>query len=99
MKLFWRLSKAYTIISLTLTVSCINYGAAAQPASKQPQPPKELERLEYLQGTWRCQQPAALASPSGVFTWTVKKDLNNFWYLGNAEETKSPNLTSCTNKN
>lgn len=91
MELFWRLSKAQIIIGLSLAMSCINYSAVAQPASQQPQPPKELERLEYLQGTWRCQQPAAPASPSGVFTWTVKKDLNNFWYLGNAEETKPPN--------
>ncbi|WP_019505438.1 DUF1579 family protein [Pleurocapsa sp. PCC 7319] len=56
----------------------------------QSQVPLELDRLEYFRGTWRCQQPAAPASPSGVFTWTVKRDLNDFWYLGNAEETQSP---------
>ena len=25
-----------------------------------------------------------------MFTWTVRRDLNDFWYLGNAEETQSP---------
>ncbi len=93
MKLFWQLSKApiIQIIGLLSSVFIINNPALAQETSKQPQPPKELERLEYLQGTWRCQQPAAPAPASGVFIWTVKKDLNNFWYLGNAEETKSAN--------
>ena len=86
--LFWR----SPIIGLAITLSTINYGAMAQPeVLEQSQPPPELSRLEYFEGTWRCQQPAAPASPSGIFTWTVKRDLNNFWYLGNAEETQSPN--------
>lgn len=98
MKLFCRLSKAYTIIGLALTVLTINNGAIAQETeSKQPQPPEELKRLEYFQGTWQCQQPAAPAPASGLFTWTVKRGLNNFWYVGNAQETKSSNNAKLIN--
>ncbi len=89
-----------TILSLAIIVSTINNSAiSAMPRrnatvqikeSKPRQPSPELSVLEYFEGTWRCQQPAAPASPNGVFTWIVKKDLNGFWYLGNAEETKSP---------
>ncbi|MDJ0635940.1 MAG: hypothetical protein QNJ34_22330 [Xenococcaceae cyanobacterium MO_188.B29] len=57
---------------------------------QQSQPPSELNRLKYFEGTWRYQQPAAPASPVGIFTWTVKRDLNDFWYVGNAEEIQSP---------
>jgi hypothetical protein len=89
MKLFWQLSKA---LGLALTVFTISYTAIAQETeSKQPQPPKELERLEYLQGTWRCQQPAAPAPANSIFIWNVRRDLNNFWYVGKAQETRSPN--------
>ncbi len=89
MKLFWRLSKAFC---LALTLLSINYSAIAQETeSTQLQPPKELERLEYFQGTWRCQQPAAPAPANSIFIWNVKRGLNNFWYVGNAQETKSPN--------
>ncbi|MDJ0690420.1 MAG: DUF1579 family protein [Xenococcaceae cyanobacterium MO_188.B32] len=80
------------ILGLAITLSTINYGAIAQPEElKQFQPPPELSRLEYFEGTWHCQQPAAPASPSGIFTWTVQRDLNDFWYVGNAEEIQSPN--------
>lgn len=89
MRLFRRLSKA---LGLSLTLFIINYSAIAQEAKpQQPQPPKELERLEYFQGTWRCQQPAAPASANSIFIWNVKRGLNNFWYVGNAQEIKSPN--------
>ena len=59
-------------------------------AMAQAESPPELNRLEYFSGKWRCQQPAAPETPSGIFVWTVKKDLNDFWYLGNAKETQSP---------
>lgn len=98
MKLSYQLSKLYKIIGLVLTVYCLNNSAIAQEReSKQPQPPKELERLKYFQGIWRCQQPAAPALPSTVFIWTVRKDLNNFWYVGKAQETKSMNNTKLIN--
>lgn len=73
---------------LAVIISTIGMMAIAQKASTQTSP--ELDRLQYFEGTWRCQQPAAPASPSGIFIWTVKRDLNDFWYLGNAEETQSP---------
>ncbi len=104
MQLFGILSQAYAtqlkqlyllrslMIGLAFSLSTLNCVAMAQPKKSQPsQPPSELSSLEYFQGTWRCQQPAKPKSPSGVFTWTVKKDLNDFWYLGNAEEIQSPN--------
>ena len=96
MKLFGLVDKIHTkrsqIIGLALTISTISYSAVAQPKeSKISQPPPELSFLGYFEGTWRCQQPAASDSPSGIFTWTVRRDLNGFWYLGNAEAIKSPN--------
>lgn len=89
MKLFWQLIKTAILTSSVFTV---NYSAIAQETeSKEPQPPKELERLEYLRGTWRCQQPAAPAPANSIFIWSVRRDLNNFWYVGKAQETRSPN--------
>ena len=79
------------IIGLTVIALTLNQSLVSAQQSAQVQPPAELERLEYFEGTWRCQQPAAPENPVGVFTWTVQKDLNNFWYLGNAEETRSSN--------
>lgn len=70
-------------------ISLIAIATTVKPVQSQVAP--ELDRLEYFVGNWRCQQPALPASPSGVFVWTVKRDLNDFWYLGNAEETQSPN--------
>ena len=55
----------------------------------EAQPAPELDRLEYFEGIWKCQQPAASTSPTGVFTWTVERDLNQFWYLGNALQVES----------
>lgn len=87
MKSFWRSQ----IIGLAIFISTINYRGMAQPEElNASQPPSELDRLQYFEGRWRCQQPAAPAKASGVFTWTVSRDLNGFWYLGNAEESKSP---------
>ena len=77
-----------SILGLAINILNLNYDAIAQ---SETQPPSELDRLSYFLGTWRCQQPAAPETPSGVFIWTVQRDLNNFWYLGNAEETQSPN--------
>ena len=77
------------IITLALAFSTINYLAIAE-TEESSQPPPELERLEYFEGTWRCQQPAAPETPIGVFNWTVERDLNDFWYVGNAEETELP---------
>lgn len=97
MKLVWR--SALLVrgarsprICFALTLSSITYAAMAQSGEpEQSQPAPELSRLEYFEGTWSCQQPAAPAPPSGVFTWTVGRDLNQFWFLGDAEEIQSPN--------
>ena len=91
MKLFWRFTKGTTQIIGLAVISTINNSAIAQETeSTHPQPPKELERLEYLQGTWRCQQPAAPARANSIFIWSVRRGLNNFWYVGNAQEIKTP---------
>ena len=60
--------------------------AIAQTAKIQPQLPPELERLEYFEGTWICQQPAGSTKAASNFTWTVKQDVNQFWYLGTAQQ-------------
>ena len=73
-------SRLQIIITIILTI--INLPTAGA----ESQPPAELNRLKYFEGTWRCQQPADNSDPSGEFTWNVEKGLNDFWYLGNAEQ-------------
>lgn len=51
-------------LAMAITLLTVNYSAIAT----ESQPPLELNRLEYFEGNWRCQQPAAPAEPSGVFT-------------------------------
>ncbi|MEO0826928.1 MAG: hypothetical protein AAFW84_29840 [Cyanobacteria bacterium J06635_15] len=64
-------------------------------AEQIPQVPPELDQLAYFEGTWRCEQPAdSLAFESVALTWLVERDLNNFWYVGYAEE-----MTSISNPN
>ena len=74
---------------MAIAISIGSVAIATTSVRSQPSP--EIERLQYFEGTWRCQQPAAPASQKSVFVWTVRRDLNDFWYLGNAEETKSLN--------
>lgn len=74
------------IISLATTLFLINSAIARA----ESQPPAELERLDYFAGSWRCQQPADSTEPSGAFTWNVRRDLNDFWYLGKAKQIQSP---------
>lgn len=69
-------------ITATLTASI--------PTSVLASPPPELERLEYFEGSWDCQQPADNQEPSGKFTRDVKRDLNDFWYLGSTAQTVIP---------
>ena len=72
------------LVSCAIILATINYSAIARAES---QPPPELNRLEYFEGNWRCQQPADSTKPSGVFTWNVTLGLNDFWYLGKAQQT------------
>jgi hypothetical protein len=51
--------------------------------------PPELEQLVYFQGVWRCEQPLEETSESVALTWKVERDLNNFWFIGYAEEMPS----------
>jgi hypothetical protein len=56
-----------------------------------PRLPSELDRLAYFEGIWTCKQPGELPTDRAIIlTWTVERDLNDFWYLGYAEEMRSP---------
>ncbi len=79
------------LLWLITNVALIERGLSqAQSPPSKPQIPTELQRLEYFEGTWSCQQPANSTKPSGGFSWTVKQDLNQFWYLGNAQQIQPP---------
>ena len=83
MSLFMRsLLYSWFLCFITSFFALSNSAIAQSPAT----PPSELDRLQYFEGSWRCQQPAAPQEPTGVFIWTVQRDLNDFWYLGNAKE-------------
>ena len=90
----WRSRKQNVVKLLLWSISSfisIDRGLSqAQSASPKPQIPSELERLEYFEGTWNCQQPAGSTEASGKFTWTVNQDLNQFWYVANAKQTLAP---------
>lgn len=88
---FYRQSHSKSIInsllwSITSLAMIDSRLSIAQSPPSKPKIPTELQRLEYFEGTWRCQQPANSTKPSGGFSWTVKQDLNQFWYLGNAQQ-------------
>ena len=79
------------LLCLPFAYSSIDGGLSqAQSSPQQPSIPSELERLEYFEGTWNCQQPAGSTKPSGAFNWTVNQDLNQFWYVANAKQTVAP---------
>lgn len=87
------LCPSITKLLLGAIVACIVVDrglSQARSASSKPQIPAQLERLEYFEGTWNCQQPADSTKASGKFTWTVNQDLNQFWYIANAKQTLAP---------
>ena len=93
-----KLLQRSSILSLVVYLLAINNSAIAQTEeSKSWQPSPELSRLEYFEGSWRCQLPAKPASPANLFIWTVTRDLNDFWYLGNAEEIPLSNESQTIN--
>ena len=76
------------LTSFGLGIALLGVFLPVSPA--QAEPPEELKRLEYFEGQWTCQQPADSSEPSGEFMWNVELGLNNYWYLGNAEQTLTP---------
>lgn len=76
------------LTSLSLGIALFGVFLPMSPA--QADPSEELKRLEYFEGEWTCQQPADSSSASGEFVWNVELGLNNYWYLGNAEQTQTP---------
>jgi hypothetical protein len=60
-------------------------GAQPSPAAGSA-PSAKLDQLLYFQGTWQCQARPATAkvsTPFARYTWSVKRTLNNYWFLGN----------------
>ncbi len=55
------------------------------PSTAAARPSEKLADLAYFQGTWRCrvrEVSAPVSQSFAEFNWTVKRELNNYWYLG-----------------
>ncbi len=55
-------------------------------AAVKPDP--KVDELAYFQGVWMCKvKPSeGLSTPLEVpYTWRMKRELNNFWYIGQLE--------------
>lgn len=80
-------SLAGSILLLTSSLSL-----AAPPL---PTAPKEIEEISWLLGKWDCTGNVAVATPQGKqnqsirATYTMKKDLQGYWYTGRTESEKS----------
>ena len=65
-------------------------GGSAPPG---PKPPAELDQMKALEGTWRCEgrAPASAAGPEHGYksTWKFKRDLDNFWWAAEYQQTKA----------
>lgn len=85
-------SSGLVAIALTFTadLGVLSQVAEEKQSSQSFQLPLELDQLAYFQGSWRCEQPAkASSSEPIVLAWQVERDLNDFWYVGHAEEMAS----------
>ncbi|XGV96768.1 MAG: hypothetical protein ACAF41_29095 [Leptolyngbya sp. BL-A-14] len=83
--------------AIVLALLAIPTHAAEPPALPKPDP--QLEQLQYFQGKWSCAvKPVnAPANRSAeLFTWEVKRELNNFWFLGQAVTKQSVAITHDT---
>lgn len=89
----WNLAIASGLMgSLISGLSLINSPAArgqtlprSSPAVDSA-PAAQLDQLLYFQGTWQCRARPAKApntQPFARYTWSVKRTLNNYWFLGN----------------
>lgn len=69
--------------------------AAIAPAVASPKPAPELEQLKVLEGHWRCdgRAPAGPSGPEHAYksTWKFKRDLDNFWWAAEYQQTKAKN--------
>ena len=83
MKQGWQVG---TQVTLSIGLALMPMGTSFALAQSQSEPPSELERLDYFAGMWSCTQPADSDTPSDKFTWKVERGLNDFWYLGNAQQ-------------
>jgi uncharacterized protein DUF1579 len=68
---------------------------AVPPVTGQsaPKPPAELDQMKGLEGTWRCEgrAPASAAGPEHGYksTWKFKRDLDNYWWAAEYQQTKA----------
>jgi len=71
--------------------------SSAALAQSAPKPAPEMSQLKYFAGTWNCSGDAP-ASPFGPAhktqsSWTLKSDLDGFWYDGMVNEMKTASNT------
>lgn len=74
-------------IALTLTALPAKAAEPARPSTSDGFPPldSQLEQLHYFEGQWTCSAVGIVVpfyAKKDSFTWTVKRVLNNFWFLG-----------------
>ncbi|SRR5579883_589833 len=85
--------------AIVLTLSLLPAQAVEPPAPELPKPDPQLEQLQYFQGKWSCavkpvNTPANRSAEP--FTWEVKRELNNFWFLGQASTKQAVAITHDT---
>jgi predicted GIY-YIG superfamily endonuclease len=74
------------LINLALPL-IINPALAITPVAT-PQPDPKVAELAYFQGVWMCQlKPSSGLStpPEATYIRRLKRELNNFWYIGQSE--------------
>ena len=79
------------LVLIATAIVSSNIEATAQNVQK-PQPSPELEQIEYFRGNWRCygqEVNSAQPLPPTELTWNVERSLDNFWYVGQAQEQKT----------
>lgn len=85
--------------TIALTLAAIPAHTAEPPTTAAPKPDPQLEQLQYFQGKWSCAVAPVKApanSPAELFTWEIKRTLNNFWFLGQASTKQNVAITHDT---
>ncbi|PSB25577.1 hypothetical protein [Stenomitos frigidus] len=85
--------------AIALTLAVFPAYAAEPPTSALPKPDPQLEQLQYFQGKWLCVvKPVGAPAnrPAEPFTWEIKRELNNFWFLGQVSTKQNIAITHDT---
>jgi Protein of unknown function (DUF1579) len=70
-------------LMLPLTIS---QTALALPLAATAKPDLQVSELAYFQGNWLCtMKPTSSALAAATYTWRIKRELNDFWYIGQLE--------------